>query len=120
MHVNSIEMDIDPAFHTVPFGYEMKNQAFFNVQQQEWYYQDGNEKQNVKVEDCLPWAEMEKISSNCTKKCLPVVFQYMWKDYLNQTKCHIGADHFCMIKALDNPIRVSILVNLSTVPLCLN
>ena len=51
------------------------------------------------------------VRSNCSKKCLPVVFQYLWKGSPNQSKCQNGSDHFCMIETLSNPIKVRTTTN---------
>ena len=81
-----------PTFHHVPVG-NNENDAFLIVSQEERLYHDGNSPDDVRFENCLPF---EDLSKNCVHKCLPVVAQSFYEDAVDQPKCEIGSDHFCM------------------------
>ena len=93
-----------PTFHAVPAEFKTINQAFVEVGQEEWYYQDGNDKEDLKFEDCWSWEDFLKMASKCPNKCLPVNFQYTWKEGVNRPRCQNGTDHSCMVEVSLNPV----------------
>ena len=96
---------VRPTLHNVPIGFLTMNQAFLEVTQEEWLYQNGNDKENTKIEDCLPWEEVLELASQCKNRCLPVNAQYAWRQNVNRPKCHNGSDHICMMKTFMNPVK---------------
>ena len=85
-----------PTFHHVPVG-RNENDAFLIVSQEEMLYHDGNSLDDVRFGDCLPF---EDLSKNCVNKCLPVIAQNFYEESVDQPKCEIGSDHFCMFNGL--------------------
>ena len=72
------------------------------MEQDEWIYQNGNEKQDLKLEDCVPWKDKTRIASDCSRICLPINMQYLYEDNVNRPKCQNGSDHICMMKLFMN------------------
>ena len=99
-----MNQDHKPKFHAVPAEFNTINQAFVEVEQEEWYFQEGNDKEDLKFEDCWSWEDYAKMASKCRNKCLPVNFQYLWKESVNRPRCNNGSDHFCMVEVFLNPV----------------
>ena len=79
-----------PTFHHVPVGIN-ENDGFLIVSQEEMLYHDGNSLDDVRFGD---------LSKNCVHKCLPVIAQSFYEESVDQPKCGIGSDHFCMFNWL--------------------
>ena len=93
-----------PTFHAVPAEFKTINTALIEVGQEEWHYQDGNDKQDLKFEDCWSWKDFAKMATKCPNKCLPVNLQYVWKEGVNRPRCNNGSDHLCMVEVFLNPV----------------
>ena len=89
-----------PTFHSVPIGFETKNIALLDVEQEEWNYYKGNSKQDVIVEDCYPWEKIKNEAIECSYKCLPVIYHFLWKEKVDRPRCLNGSHHICMIPAI--------------------
>ena len=85
-----------PTFHHVPIG-NNENDVFLIVSQEEMFYYDGNSLDDVRFGDCLPF---EDLSKYCVHQCLPVIAQSFYEESVDQPKCEIGSDHFCMFSGL--------------------
>ena len=83
-----------PIFHNIPIGFG--NIASIVVSQEEYNYQNGNPTEDVGFQDCLPWEELTKMSTDCPFKCLPVIAQMFYNDATGVPRCNSGGDHFCM------------------------
>ena len=83
-----------PIMHNVPIGFG--NIGFIVVDQEEWTYQTGNNKSDLKYSDCFSWKELSDLAIECPHKCLPVVAQSGYEDLVDVPKCHNGHDHHCM------------------------
>ena len=83
-----------PIFHNIPIGFG--NIASVVVSQEEFNYQNGNPKEDVGFQDCLPWEEFTKMWPECPIKCLPVIAQMFYNDATGVSRCHFGFDHNCM------------------------
>ena len=94
-----------PTLYNVPITFGSSNQAFMKVNQEEWHYQNGNEKQDLKYEDCVSWENKTRIASDCSRICLPINVQYLYEDNANRPKCQNGSDHVCMMKHLINQVK---------------
>ena len=93
-----------PTLYNVPITFGSKNQAIIEVNQDEWYYQNGNEKQDLKFEDCVPWKDKTGMVSDCPRICLPINVQYVFEEIDNRPKCQNGSDHICMMKIFMNMV----------------
>ena len=83
------------SFHHVPIGND--DAGFLIVSQEVTLYHDGNSLEDVRFEDCLPF---EDLSKNCIHKCLPVNAQSFYEEEVDQPRCDIGFDHFCMFNSI--------------------
>ena len=94
-----------PTFHAVPAQFKTINSAFIEVDQEEWHYQHGNDKQDLKFEDCQAWEDFVRIASTkCENKCLPVNLQFLWNESVDRPRCNNGSDHLCMLEVFYNPV----------------
>ena len=75
------------------------------VDQDEWIYQNGNEKQDLNFEDCVSWKNKTRMASDCSRICLPITFQYIYEENFNGTKCQNGSDHLCMMNIFMNTVK---------------
>ena len=101
----NLSQDVLPTLYDVPIQFGSINQAFMEVKQVEWHYQNGNEKQDLKFEDCVPWKDKTRIASDCSRICLPINIQYLYEDSVNRPKCQNGSDHICMMKPFLNMVK---------------
>ena len=95
---NKLNHFVMPTYHLVPVTFEAKNLAIFDVEQEEWRYQKGQESTNVTMEDCLPWERLSKKAAHCSTTCLPVGLQYVFEEKVGRPRCHNKSDHLCMIE----------------------
>ena len=93
-----------PQFHLVPVVFGAKTEAILNVEQEEWHFQKGNDSTDVTIADCLPWEELSKKATNCSNKCLPVVFQFLWNEAIDRPRCQNVEDHMCMMGTITNEV----------------
>ena len=101
----NLSQDIIPTLYNVPITLGSINKAFMEVKQEEWHYQNGNEKQGIKVEDCDPWENKTRLASDCSRICLPINTQSLYEENINRPKCQNGSDHICMMKHLTNQVK---------------
>ena len=101
----NLSQDVLPTLYEVPITLGLTNKAFMEVKQEEWHYQNGNEKQGIKVEDCDSWENKTRVASDCSRICLPIILQQIYEENINQPKCHNGSDHLCMIKFFGNTVK---------------
>ena len=94
-----------PPFHNVPVKNGTKTLAELSVEQEEWHYFNGNDKTDVTMENCYPWEELSRKAIDCPNKCLPVIFQYLWKEKFNRPRCLNGTDHMCMKENIVKKVR---------------
>ena len=94
-----------PTLSNVPITFGTKNQAWMKVDQEEWHHHNGNEKENLKFEDCVPWTDVTSFASDCSRICLPIILQQIYEENINQPKCHNGSDHICMWKLFEQVIH---------------
>ena len=87
-----------PSLYNVPIGFS--NQAFIVVSQEEIVYQDGNDLEDLKFEDCLSWEELSTLATNCPYKCIPVISQSYYEGQLDRPRCKNGSDKRCISNAL--------------------
>ena len=100
----NLSQDVLPILYDVPITFGSINQAFMEVKQEEWHYQNGNEKQGIKVEDCVSWENKTRMASDCSRICLPINAQSLYEENINRPKCQNGSDHICMLKLLYAPV----------------
>ena len=94
-----LSQDVMPTLYDVPVTFGSRNQALIDVNQEEWHYQNGNEKQDLKFEDCVSWENKTRMASDyCSRICLPIVAQRLYEENINHPKCQNGSDHICMMK----------------------
>ena len=101
----NLSQDVIPTLYNVPITFGSINQAFMEVKQEEWHYRNGNEKQGLKVEDCVSWENKTKMASECSRICLPINAQSLYEENINRPKCQNGSDHICMMKHLTNQVK---------------
>ncbi len=101
----NLSQDITPNVYNVPITFGSENQAFIEVNQVEWHYQNGNEKQYLKFEDCVSWENITRMASDCSRICLPINAQSLYEESIRRPKCQSGSDHFCMMKHLRNLVK---------------
>ena len=94
-----------PTLYNVPITFGSLNQALIDVDQEEWHYQSGNEKQDFKFEDCVSWENKTRMASDCSRTCLPINAQYLYEENINRPKCQNGSDHVCMMNHLTNQVK---------------
>ena len=87
-----------PTLYDVPITFGSINEAFMVVKREEWHYQNGNEKQSIKFEDCVSWQDKTKMASDCSRICLPINLHNLYEENINRPKCQNGSDHICMMK----------------------
>ena len=102
----NISQDVTPTLYDVPITFGSRNQALIEVNQEEWHYQSGNEKQGLRFEDCFLWKDQLRISSDCSRICLPINMQYLYEENVNRPKCQNGSDHICMTKIFNNMVKI--------------
>ena len=68
------------------------------VKKEKWLYQNGNEKEDFKVKDCVPWENKKIIATGCSRICLPINLQHLYEENNNRPKCQNGSDHICLMK----------------------
>ena len=113
MHIQGVGVDtfgnlsqgITPTLYNVPITFGSLNQALIDVDQEEWRYQNGNEKQGIKFEDCVSWENKTRMASDCSRTCLPINAQYLYEENINRPKCQNASDHFCMMKHLTSQVK---------------
>ena len=101
----NFSQDVLPTLYDVPITFGSINQAFMEVKQEEWHYRNGNEKQVIKVEDCVSWENKTRMASDCSRICLPINAQSLYEENINRPKCQNGSDHICMMKHLTNQVK---------------
>ena len=101
----NLSQDVLPILYDVPITFGSINQAFMEVKQEEWHYQNGNEKQGIKVEDCVSWENKTRMASDCSRICLPINAQSLYEENINRPKCQNGSDHICMMQYLMNQVK---------------
>ena len=101
----NFSQDVLPTLYDVPITFGSINQAFMEVKQEEWHYRNGNEKQVIKVEDCVSWENKSRMASDCSRICLPINAQSLYEENINRPKCQNGSDHICMMKHLTNQVK---------------
>ena len=101
----NLSQDVLPTLYEVPITLGLTNKAFMEVKQEEWHYQNGNEKQGIKVEDCVSWENKTRMASDCSRICLPINAQSLYEENINRPKCQNGSDHICMMQYLMNQVR---------------
>ena len=101
----NLSQDVMPTLYDVPIKFGSINQAFMEVKQEEWHYQNGNEMQGIKVEDCVSWENNTRMASDCSRICLPINAQSLYEENINRPKCQNGSDHICMMKHLMNQVK---------------
>ena len=101
----NLSQDVMPTLYNVPITFGSLNQALIDVNQEEWHYQNGNEKQDLKFEDCVPWTDVTSFASDCSRICLPINAQRLYEENINRPKCQNGSDHICMMKHLTNQVK---------------
>ena len=95
---NKLNHFVIPTYQLVPVTFGAKNLVIFEVEQEEWRYQKGQDSTNVKMEDCLPWERLSKKATKCSTSCLPVGLQYLFEEKVGRPRCHNKSDHLCMIE----------------------
>ena len=105
----NLSQGVTPKFYDVPITYGLSNQASIEVEPDEWIYRNGNEKQDLKFKDCVPWKDKTRITSDCSRICLPINLQYLYEDNVDQPKCQNGSDHICMMKLFLNMVMTIII-----------
>ena len=101
----NLSQGVIPKLYDVPITFGSSNQAYLEVEQDEWIYQNGNEKQDLKFEDCVPWKDKTRIASDCSRICLPINAQRLYEENINRPKCQNGSDHICMMKLFMNMVK---------------
>ena len=101
----NLSQDVLPTLYNVPITLGSINKAFMEVKQEEWHYQNGNEKQGIKVEDCVSRENKTRMASDCSRTCLPINAQYLYEENINRPKCQNGSDHVCMMNHLTNQVK---------------
>ena len=101
----NLSQDVLPTLYEVPITLGLTNKAFMEVKQEEWHYQNGNEKQGIKVEDCVSRENKTRMASDCSRTCLPINAQYLYEENINRPKCQNGSDHVCMMNHLTNQVK---------------
>ena len=101
-----LSQGVRPTLYQVPVQFGSSNQAFMEVNQEEWHYQNGNEKQGIKVEDCVSWENKTRMASECSRICLPINAQRLYEESINRPKCQNGSDHTCMLKLFMNIVKI--------------
>ena len=94
-----------PTLYNVPITFGSSNQAFMKVDQEEWHYQNGNEKQDLKFEDCVQWKDITSFARDCSRICLPIIVQQIYEESVNRPKCQNGTDHICMMNIFNNMVK---------------
>ena len=100
-----LSQGVRPTLYNVPITIGSVNQAFMEVKKEKWLYQSGNEKEDLKFKDCVPWENKTRIATDCSRICLPVNVQHLYKENNNRPKCQNGSDHLCMIKFFGNTVK---------------
>ena len=104
----NLSQGVTPKFYDVPITYGLSNQASIEVEPDEWIYRNGNEKQDLKFKDCVPWKDKTRIASGCSRICLPINVQYLYEENDDHPKCQNGSDHICMMKLFMNMVKTII------------
>ena len=102
----NLSQGVMPTLYDVPITFGSRNQALIEVDQEEWHYQNGNEKQDLKYEDCVSWENKTRIASDCSRICLPINAQRLYEESINRPKCQNGSDHTCMLKLFMNIVKI--------------
>ena len=114
MHIQGVGVDtfgnlsrgITPTLYNVPITFGSLNQALIDVDQEEWHYQSGNEKQDFKFEDCVSWENKTRTAGDCFRICLPINAQSLYEEKTNRPKCQNGSDHNCMQKLFMDTVKI--------------
>ena len=101
----NLSQGVIPTLYDVPITLGSINKAFMELKQEEWHYQNGNEKQGIKVEDCVSRENKTRMASDCSRTCLPINAQYLYEENINRPKCQNGSDHVCMMNHLTNQVK---------------
>ena len=102
----NLSQGVTPKFYDVPITYGLSNQASIEVEPDEWIYRNGNEKQDLKYEDCVSWENKTRIASDCSRICLPINAQSLYEENINRPKCQNGSDHTCMLKLFTDTVKI--------------
>ena len=104
-----LSQGVRPTLYEVPIQFGSSNQAFMEVNQEERHYQNGNEKQVVKFNDCVPWENKTSIARDCFRICLPINVQHLYdEENINRPKCQNGSDHICMMQLFRTFVKIII------------
>ena len=112
MHIQGVGVDtfgnlsqgvVRPSLYNVPITFGSINQAFMEVNQEEWLYQNENEKEGLTFKDCVSWEDKTRIPTDCSRVCLPINLQYLYEE--NRPQCQNGSDHICMMKLFMNTVK---------------
>ena len=101
----NLSQNVRLTLYNVPITFGSSNQAFMEVYQEEWLYQNGNEKDGLKFKDCVSWEDKTRIATDCSRVCLPINMQYLYEENHNRPKCQNGSDHICMMKLFMNTVK---------------
>ena len=102
----NLSQDVIPTLYNVPITLGSINKVFMEVRQEEWHYQSGNEKQGIKVEDCVSRENKTRMASDCPRICLPINAQGLYEEKINRPKCQNGSDHTCMLKLFTDTVKI--------------
>ena len=114
LHIQGVGVDtfgnlsqgvVRPSLYNVPITFGSINQAFMEVNQEEWLYQNENEKEGHTFKDCVSWEDKTRIPTDCSRVCLPINLQYLYEENHDRPKCQNGSDHICMMKLFMNPVK---------------
>ena len=116
MHIQGVGVDtfgnlsqnVRPTLYNVPITFGSINQAFMEVHQEEWLYQNGNEKEGLKFKDCVSWEDKTRIAADCSRVCLPINLQYLYEENHNRLQCQNGSDHICMMQLFRTFVKIII------------
>ena len=51
-----------PPFFNIPIKFKSETHAIMVVSREEWLYQNGNDKNDFKFEDCLSWKKLSELT----------------------------------------------------------
>ena len=100
-----LSQGVRPTLYNIPITIGSVNQGFMEVKKEKWLYQSGNEKEDLKFKDCVPWENKTRIATDCSRICLPINVQHLYEENNNRPKCQNGSDHICMMKLFMNTVK---------------
>ena len=85
-------------FHYVPIEHDSMTTVFLGVKQERSIFLRGNNKDDLTLEDCLPWDKFVHLGDGnvCAKICVPVFLQLHYNVTIGRPKCHNAFEHNCM------------------------